>query len=368
MTNVRRPIHLHIRPLSVSNISRPRPCSPGTPMTPAAPNPPASNSCPPSRPNKDSLPSQILPHLFVGEQAQTNCETVNKLNIKYILSLGLLPLITTANSSKNSSNNSSRNQSPSSSQASSPQDQQTNNCDSKLATSPSCSSCPSSSSLSPPLSPAQILECQSLNLDDQLLPSRNSSKDFQICLDQDHAELVGPEISLEPTVDACTSLDAEDLDSRHDDKSGAVQDEHHDEYLTARQTEQVPEKRAGGCKFFSRERRVKGETKAAKLVRQIRCKCINIADNSEQMLAKFFDEAHQFIDEARRKKCNILVHCLAGISRSPTFAIAYLMRVNSLRLEDAYRMVKQRRPQIDPNLNSIGQLMVYEKSLDERER
>lgn len=105
------------------------------------------------------------------------------------------------------------------------------------------------------------------------------------------------------------------------------------------------------------------ENKVVKLARYIHCKCINIADNSEQILHKFFDEAHQFIDEARRKKSNILVHCLAGISRSPTIAIAYIMRVNSLRLQEAYNLVKQCRPQIDPNLNFMGQLMLYDKTL-----
>lgn len=362
---------MHIRPLSVPTLSRP-PCTPTTSMTSSASSN-ASNSCPTSS-DKDSLPSQILPHLFVGEQAQTNSETVNKLNIKYILSLGLLPLITTATSSKSNSACSSRNQSPSSSSAQSPEARQATNCDSTLSPSSPTSHLPvpSTSSVSPPLSPAQISECQSLNLDDQLLPSRNSSKDFQICLDQDNAEVLAPEAIVGSTTQnldrSAFSNDESDKSECKTDSSTNPTEENLDEDLSEKQSDSKTDTKTSGCKFFTRKQRVRGETKAAKLVRSIRCKCINIADNSEQMLAKFFDEAHQFIDEARRKKCNILVHCLAGISRSPTFAIAYLMRVNSLRLEDAYRMVKQRRPQIDPNLNSIGQLMVYEKSLDERER
>jgi len=105
------------------------------------------------------------------------------------------------------------------------------------------------------------------------------------------------------------------------------------------------------------------ENKGVKQVRSVYCKCINVADNSDQMLMKFFDEAYYFIEEARRKRCNILVHCLAGISRSPTIAIAYLMRNKALHWKDAYEIVKQCRPQIDPNLSFMGQLRIYNKSL-----
>lgn len=100
--------------------------------------------------------------------------------------------------------------------------------------------------------------------------------------------------------------------------------------------------------------------------RLIRGKCINISDTFEQLLDKFFDETHSFIEEARRNKCNILVHCKAGISRSPTIAIAYLMKWKQLHLQDAYDFVKRCRPQISPNLNFMGQLMTYERMLLQR--
>lgn len=53
----------------------------------------------------------------------------------------------------------------------------------------------------------------------------------------------------------------------------------------------------------------------------------------------------------------------AGISRSPTFAIAYIMRYLHLSADDAYQYVKQRRSQISPNFNFLGQLHEYQHNL-----
>lgn len=97
--------------------------------------------------------------------------------------------------------------------------------------------------------------------------------------------------------------------------------------------------------------------------RMIRGKCINISDTFETLVDKFFDETHNFIEEARKNRCNVLIHCKAGISRSPTIAIAYLMKWKRLHLHDAYSFVKRCRPQISPNLNFMGQLVSYERQL-----
>lgn len=91
---------------------------------------------------------------------------------------------------------------------------------------------------------------------------------------------------------------------------------------------------------------------------------IPISDHWSQNLASFFPEAIAFIDEARQKQLGVLVHCLAGISRSVTITVAYLMHKFSMPLNDAYEFVKKRKANISPNFSFMGQLRDYEQELN----
>ena len=68
-------------------------------------------------------------------------------------------------------------------------------------------------------------------------------------------------------------------------------------------------------------------------------------------------------DEVQSKGGRVFVHCHAGISRSATVCIAYLMQQKQMTLNDAYSFVKSKRPIISPNLHFMGQLMVYQQNL-----
>ena len=69
------------------------------------------------------------------------------------------------------------------------------------------------------------------------------------------------------------------------------------------------------------------------------------------------------LDEALANNQHILVHCLAGISRSVTVTVAYLMQKRQWSLNDAYDFVKQRKANVSPNFNFMGQLLDFEKTL-----
>ncbi|KAK9516917.1 hypothetical protein VZT92_024825 [Zoarces viviparus] len=90
---------------------------------------------------------------------------------------------------------------------------------------------------------------------------------------------------------------------------------------------------------------------------------IPVNDNYCEKLLPWLEKTNEFIDKAKVSNCRVIVHCLAGISRSATIAIAYIMKTMGLSSDDAYRFVKDRRPSISPNFNFLGQLLEFEKGL-----
>lgn len=71
----------------------------------------------------------------------------------------------------------------------------------------------------------------------------------------------------------------------------------------------------------------------------------------------------QFSDEARSNGASVLVHCLAGVSRSVTVTLAYLMHARSLCLNDAFALVRSRKPDVAPNFHFMEQLHSFEGQL-----
>ncbi|XP_067950738.1 dual specificity protein phosphatase 16-like isoform X2 [Watersipora subatra] len=94
---------------------------------------------------------------------------------------------------------------------------------------------------------------------------------------------------------------------------------------------------------------------------------IPVNDNYSEKLLPYFHDAFQFIDKVKESGGCVLVHCLAGVSRSPTLAIAYIMRCYNMVSEEAYRYVKEKRVAISPNFNFLGQLLEYEKQIEKED-
>lgn len=86
---------------------------------------------------------------------------------------------------------------------------------------------------------------------------------------------------------------------------------------------------------------------------------LHVQDNAKTDISKYFEITKRFIDKYR-KTGGVLVHCAAGISRSATIVIAYIMKTLHLPFQNAFTFVQERHPIADPNLNFLIQLMKYE--------
>jgi len=86
-------------------------------------------------------------------------------------------------------------------------------------------------------------------------------------------------------------------------------------------------------------------------------------DNAEYNISEHFEEVIHFIEENRDKRKKVLIHCQAGVSRSPTLVIAYLMAARRKSLKNALDTVYAARPFILPDESFFKQLIAFEKKL-----
>eukprot|EP00270_Netrium_digitus_P018637 TRINITY_DN7117_c0_g1_i1.p1 TRINITY_DN7117_c0_g1~~TRINITY_DN7117_c0_g1_i1.p1 ORF type:complete len:208 (+),score=61.68 TRINITY_DN7117_c0_g1_i1:235-858(+) len=90
---------------------------------------------------------------------------------------------------------------------------------------------------------------------------------------------------------------------------------------------------------------------------------VEVDDAVSENLAAHFDHCFSAIDDARSHGRGILVHCLAGMSRSVTVVVAYLMKTKGMSFREALFYVKQRRAIAQPNSGFVRQLEQFEASL-----
>lgn len=93
-------------------------------------------------------------------------------------------------------------------------------------------------------------------------------------------------------------------------------------------------------------------------------KKICVLDDHHADLLSQLNSAIEFIDSVKQKGGCTFVHCVAGISRSATVCIAYLMKHLCWELQRAFDFLKSRRSCVAPNLSFMGQLLAFEKQID----
>ena len=90
-------------------------------------------------------------------------------------------------------------------------------------------------------------------------------------------------------------------------------------------------------------------------------KSVEVSDFYYQNIIQYFGECLNFIKGEEK----ILVHCMAGASRSATIVIAYLMWIQKMKFDDALNFVNSKRPIVDPNDGFREQLKIFEKLLED---
>jgi len=74
-------------------------------------------------------------------------------------------------------------------------------------------------------------------------------------------------------------------------------------------------------------------------------------------------EAIALIDFAKQSGSSVLVHCYAGISRSVTICLAYLMHSLHASLDEAFDLLLKRSGTIAPNFHFMETLLGWERQL-----
>ena len=95
-------------------------------------------------------------------------------------------------------------------------------------------------------------------------------------------------------------------------------------------------------------------------------KIVREYDTPSANLKQHWPGCYQFIDQAIQEGGTVLVHCYAGVSRSSSTVIYYLMRKYDLSLKDALGYVRAHRWFINPNLGFLRQLRNVEKDLNKQ--
>ena len=92
--------------------------------------------------------------------------------------------------------------------------------------------------------------------------------------------------------------------------------------------------------------------------------CVDIVDIPSAKIGPHLDPAVEFIKEALAGRGAILVHCYAGVSRSSSCVIAYLMREKNMCYFNALYFVRSKRNVVHPNLGFAKELQAYEKRIE----
>ncbi|XP_037934969.1 dual specificity protein phosphatase 19-like [Teleopsis dalmanni] len=85
--------------------------------------------------------------------------------------------------------------------------------------------------------------------------------------------------------------------------------------------------------------------------------CLDLPETD--LFAGLMQDAFTYIKEAKLTNGIVLVHCNAGVSRSASVVIAYLIKHCQMKFDDAYAYVKGKRACVQPNSGFLEQLKKF---------
>ena len=90
---------------------------------------------------------------------------------------------------------------------------------------------------------------------------------------------------------------------------------------------------------------------------------LNALDTTNTDISKNFKSTNNFIDDAIQNNSKVLIHCMAGRSRSVTILAAYIISTYGFPVEKTLDFIKNKRNIIDPNDSFKNQLITYYNEL-----
>lgn len=88
---------------------------------------------------------------------------------------------------------------------------------------------------------------------------------------------------------------------------------------------------------------------------------VRVLDTPTADLGAHLDPISDRIDEEIGRGGRVLVHCVAGVSRSPALVLAYLVKYADMSLRQAFLHVRSTRPNIRPNAGFFSHLIDFER-------
>lgn len=92
-------------------------------------------------------------------------------------------------------------------------------------------------------------------------------------------------------------------------------------------------------------------------------KRIDVIDSKYSSLRPYFQEVADYIHDAVSQNEKVLVHCVAGVSRSASLVAAYLILTQGYTPLDALKTIRAARPQVNPNESFLNELHTLEPHL-----